>query len=196
MRFMLITFIALLFGGVSLVGAGSHTLWDIDDARIAKKIEIQVDKSGAFREVEFHVDPSMVPAAVRAAMDKLHPGGTHVDAEVERQGGVTYYEITTKLNDVEFEAMFLPDGTLHAEENQVAASAVPEVARKAVATAFAGADVRKWEEIRDGGRNLVEYHVKLDHEGRRIKAMVSTAGQVTGAVLEVPAEIEVPIVVR
>lgn len=179
--------------GLAWAEASDTSLWSIDDARIARKIEIQVDEAGNYREVEFHVDPAAVPAAVRDAMRKLHPGCVHKDAEIEREGDVTYYEITSEKDGLEYEAMFLPDGTLHAEENQIAASNVPETVRAAVTAAFPSGEVAKWEEIRDGKRTLVEYHVKLADKGRKVKAAVSTAGSVTRAVLEVPAEIEVPI---
>ena len=183
-------------GLMPLADARSPADWDIDDARMARKIEIQVDKAGNLQEIEFHIDPARVPAAVREAMDKLHPGGKFTGAEKERQGGVLYYELTSEVNGMEAEAMFRPDGTLHAEENEVAASAVPEAVRRTVEATFPGAQVSKWEEIRDGSRKLVEYHVKLVAGGRQVKAMITQAGAVTGAVLEVPAEIEVPIPVR
>ncbi|MFV1959552.1 MAG: PepSY-like domain-containing protein [Planctomycetota bacterium] len=185
-----------LVATLALADADTDSLWDIDDARIATKIEIQVDKAGNVLEAEFHVDPQVVPAAVRAAMEKLHPGGTFTDAEIERQDGVLYYELTSTSDGRESEAMFLPDGTLHSEENEVGESEVPEAVRAAIKAAFADGQATKWEEIRDEERQLVEYHVKLTRGGRKIKAMVTTKGVLRGAVLEVPAEIEVPISLR
>lgn len=196
MRFVPITallVVAILF---SFADADSHPGWDIDDARLAKKIEMQVDKNGRIQEIEFHTDPSVVPEAVRAAMRKLHPEGSFTGAEIERQDGVLYYELTSTTDGLDSESMFLPDGTLHSEENEVRADAVPQAVKDAVMSTFANCQVTAWEEIKDGDRALVEYHVKLEHDGRNVKAMVSTGGAVTGAVLEIPAEIEVPISLR
>ena len=196
MRFALPMAALALVVGLALAEADTSSLWDIDDARIATKIEIQVDKSGNFREIEFHVDPAVVPDAVRAAMTKLHPGGKHVDAEIERQNGITYYEVTSETDGIESEAMFLADGTLHSEENQVAESTVPDGVRAAIKASFPEGTVNMWEEIRDGARKLVEYHVKLTQRAHKIKAAVSLTGSLISAVREVPAEIEVPISVR
>jgi hypothetical protein len=93
----------------------------------------------------------------------------------------------------EVEAMFLPDGTLHAEEIQVARDKVPSAIVDAVGRAWPGCIFRTFEEIRDGTRNLVEYHVKIDSGGKKYKVMVGTDGHIQSTVREVPAEIEVPV---
>lgn len=177
---------------VAVAFAGPPSAFDIDDARVATKIEIQMDKAGRIGEIEFHVDPARVPAAVRAAMDALHPGGPFTGAEKERQDGVLYYELTREVNGLEVEAMFTPDGKLHSEEIEVAEAAVPGAVKAAVATAYPDATVSKWESIHNAARALVEYHVKLVSGGQKVKVMVTPGGAITGAMLEVPAEIEVP----
>lgn len=177
---------------VAVAFAGPPNGFDIDDARMAKKIEMQLDKAGRMVEIEFHVDPKDVPAAVRAAMDKLHPGGPFTGAEKEREDGVLYYELTREVNGFEVEAMFSPDGRLHSEEIQVPENEVPGVVKAAVAAAYPKGSEPTFEEIRNDERNLVEYHVKLSAGGRKHKVMVSPGGTIKGAVLELEAEIEVP----
>jgi hypothetical protein len=91
------------------------------------------------------------------------------------------------------EAMFLPDGTLHSQEIEVPADAVPDVVKTAALGAFTGGTVNAWEEIRDGSRLLVEYHVKIAADGKNYKIAVSLDGKVTARHREVVAEIEVPL---
>jgi hypothetical protein len=142
-------------------------------------------------EVEYHVDPGQVPSAVREAMDLLHPGGPFTDAEREYDGGELLYELSRSVDGLEVEAMFDAAGNLRSEEVQVRADQVPASVREAVSARFPGAPVHKYEEIRDGSRRLLEYHVKVDVSGTRHKLIVSTAGDVTGDFLELAAEIEI-----
>ena len=182
----------VLLGLVLFAQAAPTSLWDIDDARSAVKLEILVDKAGGFTEIEYHIDPATVPAAVRAAMDKLHPGGPFTAAERERNDGVLYFELSREVGGFEVEAMFTPEGKLHSEEVTVAADSVAPEVRAALAKALPQGKVTAWEEIRDSQRALVEYHVKVDHGGRHWKVMMSTAGAITGSVRVAPAAIEGP----
>jgi hypothetical protein len=182
----------VVLGVVLFAQAGPTSLWDIDDARAAVKLEILVNKSGEPTEIEFHIDPATVPAAVQAAMDKLHPGGPYTAAERERNDGVLYFELSREVGGFEVEAMFTPEGKLHSEEISVAADKVAPAVRAAVAKALPQGTVTAWEEIRNADRALIEYHVKVDNAGKHWKVMLSTSGAITGSVLEIPAEIEVP----
>lgn len=167
--------------------------WDNGHAAGARKLEVQVDKAGRYTEVEYHIAPDEVPAAVRAAMDKMHPGGPFEDAEREMDGGKLYYELTRRVGGMEVEAMFSPDGMLHSEEIQVPMNKVPEAVRSRAMSSLSGGQVTKWEEIRNDKREIVEYHVKMSRGGDKFKLMFSTDGQLKGMVREVPAEIEVPV---
>jgi len=130
---------------------------------------------------------------VRNAMNELHPGGPFTDAEREYNDGVLYFELSREVNGLEVEAMFTPEGELHAEEVSVAADTVPQAVKDAIAAEYADGTVTNWEEIRNGARELTAYHVKLGMGGKKYKVMVSTEGSITGAYIEVPAEIEVPV---
>lgn len=187
----------LLFAAVAAVaftGCGTHHgKWESDHAAGARKLEVQVDKNGRHTEVEYHIPPGEVPGPVRAAMDQLHPGGPYEDAEREWDGGKLYYELARRVQGLEVEAMFSPDGQLHSEEIQVPMNKVPEAVRTAALSSLSGAQATMWEEIRDSKREVVEYHVKLSRGMDKYKAMLSTDGKLKGIVREVPAEIEVPI---
>jgi len=173
-------------------GCGTPTGWRAEEALTAETLELQVDAMGRPVEMEYHVDPQTVPRAVRDAMDALHAGGRATGAEKEYLGPELFWELSKEIDGREVEAMFRPDGTLYAEEAEVAVSAVPAAVTSAVARRMDGR-VTTWEEIRDGERRLVEYHAKVEAEGRRYKIRVTPAGDVLGVVREVPAEIEVPV---
>jgi len=167
-------------------------LFDVTQARTAKKLEVQVDVEGNFVEVEYHCDPATIPQTVRDAMDAMHPGGPFTDAERELDDGVLYYELSRIVNGLEVEAMFSADGQLHSEEIEVRAGAVPAAVRDGVKTRYPEGKVAKWEEIHDGQGQTVEFHVKADVGGKRHKLMFGTDGELHGDVIEMVAEIEVP----
>jgi len=166
--------------------------WDGAEALAAEKIEMQVDEHGRTVELEYHVAPSVVPQAVHAAMDRLHPGGSVVDAEREYVGGQLYWELTKEIGGREVEAMFRPDGTLYREEIEVSASEIPSAVQEAVRARLRG-QVTKWEAIRDAERRVIEYHAKGTRDGKSYKVIAGLDGNVLGMVREVPAEIEVPV---
>lgn len=188
--------LGLVLGMVATVAASPASLWDIDDARSAVKLEIGVDKNGAYNEIEYHIEPDRVPAAVKAAMDKLHPGGPFVAAERERNNGQLYFELSREVNGYEVEAMFTPEGKLHSEEVTVAADKVPDAVKQSIAQLMPTGKVTAWEEIRNGERELTAYHVKVAADGKNWKLALSTAGAYQYSVIEVPAEIEVPTPLR
>ena len=171
---------------------GNNPDWNNRDALAAESVEIQLDENARPVEVEYHILPAAVPANVMAAMDELHPGGRAVEAEKEFVGGVLYWEVTKEIDGLEIEAMFRVDGKLHSEELEVLSADVPEAVQQAVRERLGGS-VNKWEEIRNGQRDLVEYHAKVAADGMRYKIMLSPTGVVRGIVREIPAEIEVPL---
>jgi hypothetical protein len=177
---------------VLFASCASSSSWHADDALSAESLEMQYDEQGARGEVEYHILPEAVPAEVRASMDALHPGGRAVAAEKEYHGSTLYWELTKEIAGREIEAMFHPDGTLHSEEVEVAMSSVPAAVQATVANSGYGM-ASKWEEIRDGERMLVEYHVKTVMDGRHYKLQLSTSGALLAVWREVPAEIEVPV---
>lgn len=182
---------ALLLLCVSSSACTSAVAWRADEALAAERLELQVDDRGRATEYEYHITPGAVPATVHEAMDALHPGGTVTAAEKEYHGDQLYWELSKEIDGLEVEAMFLPDGSLHSQEIEVRASSVP--AAIAATVRDFGGSVDKWEEIRDGDRNLVEYHAKVTRGGHRFKLSVSRKGRLEAVVRELVAEIEVPV---
>ena len=182
----------VVISGFVLVSCASQTEWRTEDALAADKVEVQVDGDGRALEIEYHVSPDVVPAAVHTAMDTLHPGGQAIGGEKEFIGSQLFWELSKVIDGREVEAMFHPDGTLRSEEAEVAVEDVPDEVRAAVAARLAGT-VRKWETVRDSDRALIEYHAKVDSDGRQYKLVVSTDGEILRVVRELLAEIEVPV---
>jgi hypothetical protein len=165
---------------------------DVGEARGARLVEVQLDAGGSLAEVEHHIAPGEIPAAVRAAMDRLRSGGTYTDAERAMHAGEMLLELSRTVNGLEVEARFSAPGELRSEGIQVRSEALPAAVREAVGARLPGQTVKKYEEIRDGSRTLVEYHVKLEAGGARHKLMLSPAGELLGHYLELEAELEVP----
>lgn len=172
--------------------APQRASWSQGDALASKSVEFEMNASGGVVAIEYHVAPELVPEEIHAAMNELHPGGRVVAGEREMSGGELYWELSKEIDGREVEVLFRLDGTLASEELEVAEDAVPEAARAAVGALMDGR-VTTWEEIRDGARNLVEYHAKVEARGRRFKVAVGADGAVRSVVREIPAEIEVPV---
>ena len=163
------------------------------DALDAVALELRMNGDGSLHEIEYHIAPSDVPAPVWAAMNELHPGGPFTGAGREYHGDRVYYEVTRMVGGLEVEAMFEPDGTLHSEKVEIPGSKAPEAVHAAIAAAFPTARVTKFEEIHDGARSLVEYHVKLAVGDMAYKVMLSPTGAHLATFREIVAEIEVPV---
>ncbi len=169
-------------------------LWNINDAREATKLEIQVDESGQFVEIEYHIPPERVPPIIQQAMKAAFPEvGPFTDAEKEMDGGILYFELSGEVDGLEVEAMFDLQGRLHAKEVEVPQASVPQRVQDAVLESTYVGTVRKWEEIRGSANQLVEYHVKTEKDGRRYKLVVPLSGRLGRVFLETVAEVEVPV---
>ena len=88
--------------------------------------------------------------------------------------------------------MFYPDGTVFRSEIEVSVDDVPQSIQKVAAAALPGAKVTKYEEIREADGRLIEYHVKLNRDGKRYKLLLHRTGVFRGLLREIPAEVEVP----
>lgn len=158
----------------------------------ASKVEAAVDAGGDFVEIEYHIAPNLVPETVRAAMSQLYPDSMFTGAEYEVDGGTVFYELTAEDGGRAVEAMFHEDGRLHSMELEVDPASEPAITR-AVARMWPASTLKAVEEIRDGEQLLVEYHVKIDADGRALKVTVDRDAKVVAAVREIAAELEVPV---
>ena len=177
------------------------TWWDLDDARVASKIELKMGKCGEIVDCEYHVTPDMVPPAVTAAMNALYPGLPPIAAEKELEGGQRFYELSVTWHGKTVEAMFTPAGEIHSQEIATAIGdpdfPVPAAVAATIAAKYPAGQGVEYEVILDEDGAVVEYHVKLT-EGvapneKRYKLILTPGGYLADAYLEVVAELEVPI---
>jgi len=144
-----------------------------------------VDARGVATEIEYHIAPGEVPAAVQSAMRGLYTGADFTGAERETHSGKFYWELSVAVGGHDVEAMFLPDGMLHSQENEVAQDTVPHEVQKGAMGLYPDGAVTAWDEIRNGQRELTEFHVKMRSGGMNYKAAISLDGTVTSVVREV-----------
>ncbi|MCR9243509.1 MAG: hypothetical protein NXI31_00650 [bacterium] len=158
----------------------------------SSKLETSVDGDGAVTEIEYHIAPNLVPTAVRGAMSELYPDVTFERAEYEVRSGETLYELVTAVEGRSVNAMFHEDGRLHTLEVEIDPESEPAITRT-VMRAWPGCTIEAVEQVRDGEQLIVGYHVDITSRERAIKVTVDRSGQVTAAVREIAAEVEVPI---
>jgi hypothetical protein len=205
MRFVWVAALVMALGALAFAGGGA-SWWDVDDARMASKIEMKVDKCGMHQEIEYQFPQSLVdklvPPAVVAAMNAMHGGKTMDGGEKEWVDGQLFWELTAKdAQGLKYEVMFTPDGQVHEQENQIAQTAVPGPVQTSIGNQYGTGTVTSWEVILDAGGAVVEYHVKLVEdagtpEEKHHKVIVQPNGFISGAYLEVQAELEIPVPVR
>jgi hypothetical protein len=157
------------------------------------RVEFAIDASGRVREVEFHCRAEDVPPAVRAAADRILPGGTVEDCEKEHVGGVVYWEVSKRIDGRKQEVMLTADGRVHSKEIEIDPATAPQAVVQAAAQAVLNGRFVSIEEIRDAKERLQEYHVKMEREGRKYKLVLDPQGKVLETVRETLAEIEVPV---
>ncbi|MCC6672645.1 MAG: hypothetical protein IT458_16390 [Planctomycetes bacterium] len=187
-----------ILGLALLTGCATHhfpaaTTNDVHLVQPDGRVEFAVDESGRVLEVEFHCRAEDVPEAVRAAFGKMFPGARAGDCEKEYNGGKLFYEMSLNQDGRDHEVMFTPEGKVHSHEVEVDPARLPAAVVQAAAKAVPNGRQTKTEEIRDGDGKLLEYHVKLERDGRKYKVAVATDGKVLKTVRETPAEIEVPV---
>jgi hypothetical protein len=195
-----LSFAVLLLAMPSATSAPPEGRFPADAGAILAKmgpdaiLEMGFRKDGSIDEIEFHVPYDQIPADVRAALDKLLPGGEVLDAEIEYVAGAVLprYEVTKKVDGMEAEVLVDPKGNVITWELAVAADRVPDAVKKA-ADGATGGEVTQYEEIRDGAKQLTAYHVKKEENGIRWKIAISPEGAVDYVRREMKSEVEVTV---
>jgi uncharacterized membrane protein YkoI len=119
-----------------------------------------------------------LPSAARSAAEKLIAGGALKRIVVEREDGADAYSVEASMAGKNKEFTLAPDGTLLAEEEDVAFEQLPEAVRAAAEKYFAGRNgLRAAKEVAQG---VTSYEV----EGRRSGKPVSLKFSADGALLE------------
>ncbi len=88
-----------------------------------------------------------LPAKGTAAVKARFPGAELVSAEKESEHGTTIYEVAIKLKGDTIEVSALQDGTIVEIEKVIMAKDLPKGVSDAIAAKFAGAKIKKAEEI-------------------------------------------------
>jgi hypothetical protein len=79
------------------------------------------------------------------------------------------------------------------EELEIPEEQAPEPVRETIAERFPEAAIPRYDEVRDGQRAVRAYHVRLRFEARRYKLVIAPTGVLLQTLLEVPADVEVPV---
>ena len=119
-----------------------------------------------------------LPGPVRAEAEKVIAGGTLKRVVVEREDGQDAYSVEATIAGKHKEFTFSSDGTLLAEEEDIAFAKLPEAVRAAAETYFGGRrGLRASTEIAKG---VTSYEV----EGRKGAEKMSVTFNAEGATLE------------
>ncbi|MBU0753917.1 MAG: hypothetical protein KJ645_02175, partial [Planctomycetes bacterium] len=165
--------IALIFlAGCASIGFPPQTAQETGKIPADKLIEISL-APGSFdvSEVEFHVLKESIPVLISKRAKEEMPEGEIVDAEIEYQDGVVFYEVTCKVRGQEQEVLFTADGKVHRWEIGVDVATVPPAIIKQAKAACSGAKLVKAEQILNGAQDLLEYHFKMTKDGIKYKVI-------------------------
>lgn len=125
-----------------------------------------------------------LPSAVRTAAEKAVAGGAVKRIVMENEDGQDAYSVEATIAGASKEFTFASDGSLLAEEEDVAFAKLPEAVRAAAEKYFGGSrDLRASKEIAKG---VTSYEVEGKKDGKETSVTLSAAG----ALLEEEAEDE------
>lgn len=162
-----------------------------DLARPGGVIEIELDRDGTVREMEAEIAVEAVPASIRDAVAKSHPGARIVGAERELTAEGRGYEVQVQDGGRDLELVFDERGELIELERSLSRGEAPAAVMQAAERAVPGGTFRSVEIVEQRGQP--SYHVKLEKGGASYKVILSPDGKVERKVREQRAEIEVPL---
>jgi hypothetical protein len=189
---------SILFAAALLAGCASSPFPDdlATDVMLVPAdgfIEFSVDESGQVLDTEFHCAPEDAPPAVRAAMERVVPGGAVTGCEKEYVNGSLYWELRKNVGGRDHEVSFTPDGEVYAQEIEIDPAKAPPTVLQSAAKGVPGGTQTDVEEVRDAAGTVRAYHVKYERDRRRYKVAVTPQGGLLRTVRETTAEIEVPV---
>ena len=115
-----------------------------------------------------------LPSAVRSAAEKAIAGGSLKRVVMEKEDGQVAYSVEATMAGNTKEFTFAADGTLLAEEEDVAFAKLPEAVRAAAEKYFGSSrDLRASKEI---AKSVTSYEVNGRKGGKRVSATFSAAG--------------------
>lgn len=123
-----------------------------------------------------------LPEPVRAAAHTMTAGGAVKHVEMEKEDGQVVYAVEASMGGTDKEFTFSADGTLLAEEADVAIADVPEACRRAAESFFGGrSGLHASKEIASG---VTSYEIEGRQRGREVSLKLSASGAVLGNEVE------------
>jgi acyl CoA:acetate/3-ketoacid CoA transferase alpha subunit len=137
------------------------------------------------RAQEEKVALDKLPAKVTAAVKAKLPGAELVSAEKEDENGTTIYEVAIKLKGDTIEVSALEDGTIIEVEKLITEKGLPKGVSDAIAAKYAGAKVKKAEEI-----SIITWEVLLSVGDKMVEVKFDGSGKVVEEEQKKPGEDE------
>jgi uncharacterized membrane protein YkoI len=123
-----------------------------------------------------------LPKAVTNAVKERFPKAELLRAEKENENGKLRYEVALKHKGHRLDATFTPDGKLVEIEKVIALKHLPKAVAEAVKAKYAGATLKKAEEIthvKDGKEQLDAYEVQLTtSKGQTVEVEIAPDGRI------------------
>jgi hypothetical protein len=155
-------------------------------------LEIEIERSGAIREMEADIPVSGLPDAVRDAAITMLPGARITGAEHEFQAGRECWEVKLIHEGRAWEVIADASGEVQETEQELRRGEAPGAVMESAAKTMPRGMLRSVERIthRD---DTVEYHVKYTQGGASYKLVLAPDGTLLRHVREARAEIEIPV---
>ena len=171
-----------------------------DQALPSGVIEIELERSGALREIEADIPVHALPAAVADAVRSGNPGVVFTGAERELRGGREAWEVKFAHQGRAQEWVVDGAGNLVETERELRRDEVPAAVVPASERALPDSTLVSVEEVQAhraaAGEIGTTYHVKRARDGASYKLVLTADGGLVRAVREQRAELEIPLRTR
>jgi uncharacterized membrane protein YkoI len=131
----------------------------------------------ASEEADDAISLDKVPAAVKTTLASYAAVADVKKTELGDQDGTKVYEFDIEQGARKFEVAITPDGKFNGTEEDMALSAMPAAAQKALTDAAAGGTISGGEKAVDGN-NKVTYEADIEKGGKKSEAAVDADGKV------------------
>jgi len=128
------------------------------------------------------LDPANVPPKVMDSAKARFPDAQWRSITRERENNMTIYDFELSSQGKKFEMDIKDDGTILEIEKEIAASELPEQARRTVASKYPHGTIKETLQkslIKDGKETPHEYEVVVDDGGKEKEVTMSLDGKVT-----------------
>ena len=160
---------------VEIVQDGKEVEHEIgaDGAVLKTEADDDDDDEKADEEEEQEIAIDALPQPVRAAFANVAGDATGQKATKEREGGIDVYEVEYTKNGKPASIEVTAEGAVLEIEREIDASEVPATVKAKVEKKFAGAEIKKVEEI-----TPVLYEIKVVKNGKTKEVKINGAGKI------------------